>query len=226
MAYLSFYLNLCPHSLSTSGHLQRLWSDLGGWKLLLWLVRTPGPNLGAGTSPGCAQYLTACLCSPWSFGHWPCCRSRASFLLPCSHPSRHCSFCGHGTWLTCSWPAQISSSAQSRTHWSFVLFAWNDLLCVTFSVLFSFFSLPVVLSQLTVFLTWPDLTSSNFGWFSLFLCNYFTYVRLDLTTSATMLCFGVCPSSIDWMATIYQTKYHAQQQHRFWLILIYSSRSV
>ena len=65
--------------------------------------------------------------------------------------------------------------------------------------------------------------SSDFGQFSLFLLDYFTYIRLDLhPTAATMLCSVVCSS----FPVFYQTKYQAQQQHRFLLILIYSSRYV
>ena len=114
------------------------------WRLKasVWLVRACGFHLGVGTSPGGAQHLAACLCGPWSFGHWPCCRSITSVPLPCSNPSRLCSFCGHCTLLNCSSPAQIFSSGQSRTHHNSLLFAWNDL-NQTYTYFFGFYFLAV-----------------------------------------------------------------------------------
>ena len=44
-----------------------------------------------------------------------------SVPLPWRNPSRCCSFGGHCTRMTSSWPAQTSSSDQSRTHWSSVV---------------------------------------------------------------------------------------------------------
>ena len=82
--------------------LQRLRFDVGGWRLLHWPLRVLKSHLGVDTSPGYAQHLTACLCSPWFLGLSPYCRSRTSIPLPCSHPSRYCSFGGHCTWLTVS----------------------------------------------------------------------------------------------------------------------------
>ena len=106
MVYLSFYLNLCPCSWSTLGYVQRLWSDLGRLKVSTLSC------VSSWVSPRCRYFSRV-----WSasgsmsvqsliLGHWPSCTSRTSVPIPCSHPSRHCSFGGHCTKLNCSWPAQ------------------------------------------------------------------------------------------------------------------------
>ena len=126
--YLRLYLDFYPCSWSTIGNVQRLWSNLGSWRPLLWPLRVPGSHLGVGTSQWDAQHWAACPCSPWSFDLWPCCRSRTSVPFPCSHQSMYCSFSGHCTCLTCSWPAQTSTSAQSKTQWSSVVcLKWSKL---------------------------------------------------------------------------------------------------
>ena len=81
IAYLSSYLDFC---LYTWVHVLELLM-VEGWVQLHWPLRVLGSHLGADTCPGCAQHLAVYLCSPWSFGHWPCCRSVTSVPPPCSH---------------------------------------------------------------------------------------------------------------------------------------------
>ena len=77
-------------------------------------------------------------------------------LVHVAIPNRHCSVSSHCTWLTCSWPLQTSSSAQSRTHLISLLFAWNDLIQTKylFSLVSTFWLYSLLNLSLSMIISW------------------------------------------------------------------------